>query len=267
MQTNQSTLSIYPLPAFDDNYIWCLSDVNSAADQITAVIVDPGDAEPVIRELSQRRIELVAILITHHHGDHTGGINDLKSRWPKAKVYAPDNQRINGVDEIVTDGQILQIDGMSHKFDVIAVPGHTRDHIAYYTNGHLFCGDTLFSCGCGRLFEGSPAQMHRSLQRIAALPADTQVYCAHEYTLANIRFAQAVEPSNPALVQFAQWANTQRQQGLPTIPSRLSTELAVNPFLRCAQPNVHQQAERHAGKALIDDEAVFAALRHWKDNF
>ena len=268
MQTESSTLlSVYPLAAFQDNYIWCMAYVNQQTQQACCAVVDPGEAQPVLSELRRRDMTLSAILLTHHHADHVGGVMALKQAYPDVRVIGIESERIPGVNQAVTAGQQVSLPGLDLTFTVLDVPGHTRDHIAFYAKEMLFCGDTLFSVGCGRLFEGTPAQMHESLQTLAALPGDTRVYCAHEYTLANIQFALQVEPNNPQLVQYAAWAEQQRKQGLPTLPSRISTELAVNPFLRCTEPGVRARVAAHADRRCDDVRHTFAALRQWKDNF
>lgn len=256
-------LNVEPIPAFDDNYIWLLS----RAGHDGAFVVDPGDAAPVEQALSARGFALAGILITHHHFDHTGGIATLRERYG-ARVYGPDNSAIEGIDQVLRDGE--HIDILDTRFDVITIPGHTLDHIAYIHRGEqpmTFCGDTLFAGGCGRVFEGTPEMMHQSLQRLAALPTETQVFCAHEYTLGNLAFAAAVEPNNPALQDRIASAQASRERGEPTVPSELSLELATNPFLRCAETSVAAGLAAQgmpAGERPVD---VFAAVRGWKDNF
>ncbi|WP_120995569.1 hydroxyacylglutathione hydrolase [Stutzerimonas urumqiensis] len=257
-------LDIQALPAFSDNYIWLLQDTRSRH----CAVVDPGDAGPVIDWLERHAgWQLTDILITHHHADHTGGVPALKEAYG-ATVHGPHNERIVGVDRRVQGGDRLEILGAA--FEVIAVPGHTLDHIAYASvgaGGWLFCGDTLFAGGCGRLFEGTAEQMHASLERLAALPAQTQVFCAHEYTLSNLRFAVAVEPDNPAVVQRLHSVEEKRAAGMITLPSTLESERATNPFLRCDQPAVIVAARRHLDGDTESQVAVFAALRRWKDRF
>jgi len=255
-------MELIPLPAFNDNYLWLLHDGRDA------LVVDPGDAGPVQSALQHWGLALRGILVTHHHGDHTGGVAALRQATG-ATVYGPAREAIPQPVESLRGGQnicLLDID-----WQVIDVPGHTAGHIAYYTpdvDGAplLFCGDTLFSGGCGRLFEGTPAQMLASLDQLAALPANTRVCCAHEYTLSNLRFAAAVEPGNAALAEYARHCQALRAQGLPTLPSTLATERAINPFLRSREPTVVRAVQAHAG-AAGGDIAVFAALREWKNQF
>lgn len=258
-------LCIRPIPAFDDNYIWLLID--EARQE--GFLVDPGDAEPVLAVLEAENITLKGILITHHHYDHVGGLARLCEAHQPV-VYGPQNPAIEGIHHRVSESDSVNVLGLS--FSVIEVPGHTLDHIAYYHEGAqaqplLFCGDTLFAGGCGRLFEGTPAMMHASLQSLAALPADTQVYCAHEYTLANLRFAQAVEPDNGELQSRVASAQATRAQNLPTVPSEIGLERATNPFLRCEQPGLiasMAKQGRLTGEAPVE---VFTAVRTWKDHF
>lgn len=257
---------IEPIPAFDDNYIWCLYEDDAAW------VVDPGDASPVQAFLYERGLRLHGILITHHHGDHVGGLATLRAAWPGATVWGPANPAIAGIDHPLREGASATVAGL--RFDVIEVPGHTLDHIAYYcgdsTPPILFCGDTLFAAGCGRLFEGSAAQMQASLGKLARLPADTAVYCAHEYTLSNLRFAHAVEPDNAALRARQQRDSALRERGRPTLPSSIGEELATNPFLRWDAPAVIAAARERAPQSAAaepDPVTVFAAIRAWKDHF
>ncbi len=260
-------MRLQALPAFQDNYIWALSDGDGRA-----LIVDPGDAGPVFAAAEQG-LTPVAVLLTHHHDDHIGGTASLLQRWPELPVVAPHDDRIATATRRVGDGDAVQLQGW--QFEVIALPGHTLSHIAFYgtANGApnatsvLFCGDTLFSLGCGRLFEGSAAQMAASLARLAALPSDTQVCCGHEYTLANAAFARVVEPDNSALRRHSDQAQAMRDAGHPTLPSTLSIELACNPFLRCAQPAVRAAVAERLGRAPRDAVETFAELRRWKDGF
>lgn len=258
-------LQITPLPAFDDNYVWLLQDPALAR----CAVVDPGDAAPVLAWLAEHPdVCLSDILITHHHGDHTGGIAALRAATG-ARVCGPALEAIPQRDLALEDGQTLRV--LERDWQVLHVPGHTAGHIALFGGDPqqplLFCGDTLFSAGCGRLFEGSPEQMHASLQRLAALPADTRVCCTHEYTLSNLRFALAVEPDNAALQDYQRRAEALRAAGQPTLPSSLALELAINPFLRTGEPGIRQKAEARANRPLQSDAEVFAALRGWKDVF
>lgn len=255
-------LSVTAIPAFTDNYIWAIHD-NAGH----AVVVDPGDAQPVETWLRDNAASLCGILITHHHWDHTGGIAAL-SAVHQCPVYGPDNPQIQGITQTCGDGQTLNIDAPALSLQVLAVPGHTLDHLAYYApeQGLLFCGDTLFHAGCGRLFEGSAAQMHASLQRLAELPADTRVYCTHEYTEANLRFALAVEPGNLELQQCVITVEQLRANGRPSLPSTLELQRAINPFLRCDQRAVITAAQQRDPATSTPDE-VFATLRTWKDTF
>jgi hydroxyacylglutathione hydrolase len=251
-------LEIVPLPAFKDNYIWTLRKGRAAA------VVDPGEARPVSDYLAREGLELVAILATHHHPDHVGGVEDLV-RARRVPVFGPKGEPIPGLTHPVGDGDAAEIPELGAKFSVLGIPGHTRAHVAYYGLGSLFCGDTLFACGCGRVFEGTPEQMVASLGKLAALPDATRVYCGHEYTLANIKFARAVEPGNPALAAREQRAQALRAAGKPTLPSTLGEERATNPFLRCAEPAVVESANKYLGARVADPVRVFAAIREWKN--
>jgi hydroxyacylglutathione hydrolase len=248
------------LTAFEDNYIWALVD-----DEGNAVIVDPGDAAPVLAA-SSLGLWPAGVLLTHHHPDHCGGVATLRERWPTLPVYAPGDARIPEATERVGEGSRFKLNNWD--FTVLAVPGHTLSHIAFHgAEGHLFCGDTLFSLGCGRLFEGTPAQMLESLERLAALPGASAVCCGHEYTLANAAFARAVDPANDALRRRTEEAQAMRNAGRPTLPSTLATELATNPFLRVDAPAVRASVARRLGREPADRVETFAELRRWKDGF
>lgn len=253
---------LIPIPAFADNYLWLLHDGKRA------LVVDPGDAEPVLRALEQHALQLESILVTHHHADHTGGVDALRQACG-AKVYGPATERIPQPFTALQGGDMAH--ALALDFQVLDVPGHTAGHIAYYApniNGKplLFCGDTLFSGGCGRLFEGTPAQMLASLDKLAALPGNTVVCCTHEYTLSNLRFALAVEPGNADLVAYQARCMHLREGGQPTLPSSISQELLINPFLRTRQATIMAAARRFDASAH-DDNTVFAAIRQWKNQF
>jgi hydroxyacylglutathione hydrolase len=255
-------MHLVALSAFVDNYIWMLHD------GVRAVVVDPGEAAPVQFALEQRALTLVGILVTHHHGDHVGGIDELRHQL-QGPVWGPRRESIPQPYTPLDDGDHIEVLGLD--FEVIDVPGHTAGHIAYYAAQApeapiLFCGDTLFSGGCGRLFEGTAAQMHTSLGRLAALPGATRVCCAHEYTLANLRFALAVEPGNGDLQAYAARCRELRALGQPTVPSSIAIERRTNPFLRCAEATVARSARSH-GAVSEAPVAVFAALREWKNGF
>jgi hydroxyacylglutathione hydrolase len=251
---------IIPVPAFADNYIWLLRRGSQAS------VVDPGDAAPVLNWLAEHDVALASILITHHHRDHVGGVAGLLARFP-VPVFGPAGEAIPHITRRLSEGDAIVVPEIGVGLSVIEVPGHTAGHIAYVGDGVLFCGDTLFACGCGRLFEGTAAQMHRSLSRFAELPGETRVYCAHEYTLSNIRFALAVEPSNPALQERERKEREKREQGIPTLPSSIALERATNPFLRSREGAVKAAAERRAGRRLENPVEVLATLREWKNAF
>ncbi len=251
--------SIIPLPAFQDNYIWVIT----AADNPWCIVVDPGDADVVTDFLQQTNKTLAGVLITHHHADHTGGLSKLKQQWPALRIVGPADEqaKIGQLTETVHAGQQVSFTQLDWHCQVLAVPGHTAGHIAYYTDDSLFCGDTLFSGGCGRLFEGSAAQLHQSLQQLANLPSATRVYCTHEYTLANLRFALSVEPDNADLVAYQQQSLIKRQQQQPTLPSTLALEKKINPFLRCDNKALQSKFKQNSALAL------FTYLRQAKDQF
>lgn len=257
-------MKLIAIPAFSDNYLWLLHDTRQA------VVVDPGQAEPVLECLREHRLALQTILVTHHHADHVGGVAQLHSATG-ARVVGPAKEAIPEPVQRLRHGDTVEALGLD--FRVLEVPGHTAGHIAYYAEcpGEaplLFCGDTLFSGGCGRLFEGTPAQMLASLGALAALPGDTRVCCAHEYTLANLRFARAVEPDNAALAAHQAECEQLRARGLPTLPSTIAVERAINPFLRSRERAVVTSVAAHAPHTdTRDAAAVFGALREWKNQF
>lgn len=253
-------MQVHAVPAFQDNYLWVIAEGRRAA------VVDPGDAAPVQRFLDANGLELAAILATHHHGDHVGGVATLAERW-RCPVFGPAHDGVEGLDRKLREGDRIEVTGVGIELGVLDVPGHTAGHIAYVGSGAVFCGDTLFACGCGRLFEGTPAQMAQSLAKLAALPRDTRVYCAHEYTMSNIRFAEAVEPHNRALAARKVRDAARRERSEPTVPSTIGEELDTNPFLRCDAPEVIASAQRHAGRRLAGPVEVFAAIRDWKNKF
>lgn len=255
-------MQINPIAAFSDNYIWAISDLA----QGMVAIVDPGDAEPVFSYLKQKQLKLAAILATHHHADHTGGIEHLINKFP-VPVYGPANEKIPHRTKICHDGEHICINPLHFTMKILSIPGHTSGHIAYYGNNKLFCGDTLFMAGCGRLFEGTPQQMLQSLQKIARLPDETQIYCAHEYTEQNLRFASQVEPGNIYIQQRIDDVKNSRRNNQPSVPSTLTLEKNTNPFLRTHIPAVKQAAEYFAKQQLHNEVEVFAAIRRWKDNF
>jgi hydroxyacylglutathione hydrolase len=256
-------LEVTTVRAFADNYIWL---VHGSADARRVAVVDPGDARPVVAALEQRGLTLDTILITHHHADHVGGVAELAHRT-RAEIVGPATETMPVDVRRVGGGDRVELPRLGLGFDVMDVPGHTAGHIAYAGHGAVFCGDTLFSAGCGRLFEGTPAQMFASLDSLAALPDATRVYCAHEYTASNLRFALAVEPGNPDVTRYAEEVKARRDRDEPTIPSTLGLERRVNPFLRSREPAVRAAAEAHAGQTLAAPVEVFATVRRWKDGF
>lgn len=252
-------MRLQPLPAFSDNYIWTLADGDGAA-----LVVDPGEAGPVLQAAAQG-LRPHTVLLTHHHPDHVGGVAELRQRWPGLRVVAPADERIDTATERVGDGDAIEAGG--RRYRVLAIPGHTRSHIAFHDDELLFCGDTLFSLGCGRMFEGTPPQMLASLDRLAALPDELQVCCGHEYTVANAAFALAVDPGNPDLQRRSMGAAEQRASAEPTLPSRLADERAANPFLRVDTPAIRAAIARRLGREPNDRIETFAELRRWKDGF
>lgn len=254
-------MEIVPVSALRDNYIWALCE---GAD---CVVVDPGEAAPVSRFLARADLNLTAILLTHRHHDHIDGVAGLLEEH-EVPVFGPDSPAIPQVTHKVAGGDVVSVPGLGLPLRVIAVPGHTEEHIAWHIDGAIFCGDTLFGAGCGRLLGGTAAQLHASLQRLANLPPETRVFCAHEYTLANLRFALTVEPENRHSLERLRRCESLRAAEVPTLPSTMSEELATNPFLRTREPAVRRAAEQVTGGAsLRSDLEVFATLRSWKDRF
>jgi hydroxyacylglutathione hydrolase len=256
-------LEVSPVRAFSDNYLWLM---RAPRDRAGAVVVDPGDARPVQVALEEQGLQLRAILVTHHHPDHVGGVRALAERY-SAEVFGPARESLPCDFRPLEGGAVVSLRSLGLEFDVMDVPGHTLGHIAYHGHGALFCGDTLFSAGCGRLFEGTPAQMLDSLDRIAALPDETLVYCAHEYTLGNLRFAAAVEPGNADVLETLDAVQALRGRDAITLPTTLGRERRINPFLRCREPAVRAAAEARAGRPLAGASDVFAVVRAWKDGF
>ncbi len=257
-------LKVHPVPAFNDNYLWVLHNGSHAA------VVDPGDATPVLAYLHAEGLQLDAIICTHHHGDHVGGVDALLDRLQlrgKIPVFGPAGEDIPSRTQALREGDRIAITSLDLSFTVIDVPGHTAGHIAYYGEGMLFCGDTMFACGCGRLFEGTAEQMQHSLAKLVTLPPQTRMYCAHEYTMANIAFAEAVEPENGDLKLRKAFCAAKRHRGEPTLPSTIGLELATNPFLRWSTPAVQEAAQHRGVPVGAPAHAVFGALREWKNNF
>lgn len=255
--------SIIPIPAFRDNYIWAVRRGALAA------IVDPGDAAPVLAWLDANGVELTAILATHHHADHVGGIPVLRERYD-VPVFGPAHEPIPARTHPLGEGDRIGVPGVDLLLSVLDIPGHTRGHIAYYTMSPdplVLCGDTLFAAGCGRIFEGTPEQMWSSLSKLAALDESTRVYCGHEYTLANLSFAAAVEPASKDIEIRVVHERDKRERGVPTLPSTIGAERATNPFLRAALPGVMARAAAHAGRPMRDAVDAFATLREWKNAF
>ncbi|MGM0524743.1 MAG: hydroxyacylglutathione hydrolase [Pseudomonadota bacterium] len=252
-------MRVHPIKAYSDNYIWLIQP--TAENRV--IVVDPGDSEPVRAWLQEHEASVDSYLITHHHWDHTDGLEPLLGDYP-APVYGPKNSKISQISEPLQELDTFSRLGLN--FEVLETPGHTLDHISFFTAGHLFCGDTLFSGGCGRMFEGTPEQFVESLSKLRQLPGDTRVFCAHEYTQANLTFASLVEPDNAVLKSYLEKVKLMRQQGEVTLPSSLQLELAINPFLRFDQAPVEEAAENHAKRKLSDKIEVFAVIRQWKDD-
>ena len=259
MSVNQS-LQVTAIPAFDDNYLWLIHDQEYAA------IVDPGDAAAVQAALATHQLKLAAILLTHHHADHAGGVPALLRHW-NVPVYGPASERIPGIDHPLREGDVVSLTSPSLQLNVLDVPGHTAGHIAYVAAGEhwLFCGDTLFAGGCGRLFEGTAEQMTQSLGKIAALPDNTKVYCAHEYTVSNLRFAVAAEPDNQRTAERLAAAQALRARGVSTVPSTIGEEKLTNPFLRYREKSITELLKTSGRLQKEDPVAAFAALREWKN--
>lgn len=255
-------MTVRAIPIYQDNYVWLIEQ------QGTALVVDPGDATPVLAYLRQHQLSLKYIVVTHHHWDHVTGIPELVAAYPEATVYGPQHPKIPS-HHLCQEGDQLQLPELDRQLQVIAVPGHTLAHVAYYDpqRQHLFCGDSLFSAGCGRMFEGQPAQYYASIQRLAQLPDECLLYCTHEYTLANLAFAAAVEPDNRAVQRHQQYVTQLRQSNQPSLPSTLGREREINPFLRCGLAQVRHSVSQQAQQPLTDEVNTFAALRRWKDQF
>ncbi|MBM5810991.1 MAG: hydroxyacylglutathione hydrolase [Gammaproteobacteria bacterium] len=256
-------LDVRPIPAFQDNYIWL---IRGLTDPRAATVVDPGTADPVLQALASDDLHLAAILVTHHHPDHVGGVRELAA-VTGAAVFGPRHERLPFDCTATGGGERVTPAATGLDFAVFDVPGHTAGHIAYYGHGALFPGDTLFSAGCGRLFEGTAEQMLASLDTLAALPDSTRVFPAHEYTLANLRFALAADPDNAELAGQTRQAAAEREAGRPTLPTTIGTEKRINPFLRCRSAGIRRSAEQHAGQPLPAAAGVFATIRGWKDGF
>lgn len=258
---------ITAIKAFSDNYIWAITTTNTSA----IALVDPGDADVCLDFIKQNQLRLTTILITHHHNDHIGGIEKLQhycktNNWPLT-IYGPANENIPGCDVLLKENDVVELTELAITFKVLDIPGHTLGHIAYVNETSLFCGDTLFSGGCGRIFEGTPEQMYQSLAKLSALPNNTKVYCAHEYTQANVTFALTVDPENMALVDYFNKVTHLREQSKSTIPTNIATEKQINPFFRCSQVALVQSAQHYTNKELSAGLATFTAIREWKNNF
>lgn len=258
---------VLPIKAFNDNYIWALT----SNENNNLVLVDPGDAQACITHIEANNLVLSDILVTHHHNDHVGGIKKLleyaQTKFWSVTVYGPAIENIELLDITLKENNTVNLASLNCQFKVLDLPGHTKGHIAYHDDEHLFCGDTLFSGGCGRLFEGTPAQMHQSLTKLANLPPATLVYCAHEYTQANLNFALAVEPENVELQRYDKTVSVLRQNNQSSIPTNIGLELLINPFLRTDKSSIKLAAQKHSQQLLTTDIEVFTVIRRWKDNF
>ncbi len=255
--------TIVAIPAFKDNYIWAVHSLHKPA----IVVVDPGDASPVLAYLQAKKLDLDAILITHHHFDHSGGIPILKDHFPEVKVYGPANEIITGVTHLLKEGDTISLADFGLSLKILDIPGHTKGHIAYYNDDLLFCGDTLFSCGCGKLFEGTPAQMVNSLRKIQQLSPATLMYCGHEYTKANIQFAKIVDPTNPDLDKRLAEVEEALTKSRPTLPISLESEFLTNPFLRVNTKEIIRSVQKHWNLEENDPVKLFFHLREWKNHF
>lgn len=256
-----TNIEVLPIAFARDNYLWLIHDGRHAA------LVDPGEAAPALAALHERALVPVAMLLTHHHADHIAGVGEILARHPGVPVYGPKEDEIAAVDHPVEDGDRIALPALDLTLTALDVAAHTRGHVAYHGDGLLFCGDALFSAGCGRLFEGTPADLERSLARLAALDDDTKIYCGHEYTLANLAFARAAEPENAARDQYAARCEALRAEGLPTLPSTIAVEKEINPFLRPDAPGVVATIAARTGTKPANARACLAALRAWKDVF
>lgn len=251
-------MELIRVPALNDNYIWVLAD-----NQKQCIIVDPAEAEPVLEIITQKHLTPVAILLTHHHNDHTGGVEEILNKFTTLPVFGSKETANKGATELVEDGDDIIINQFN--FHIISLPGHTLEHIAFYQAPYLFCGDTLFSAGCGRIFEGTPKQMYQSIQKIAALPDDTQICCAHEYTLSNLKFAHHIWPENEAITQYLQKITQMRDKHQPTVPTTLKTERKINIFLQCDNQQLQKKLQVNIQNPPL--RAIFTLLRQLKDQY
>lgn len=251
-------MELIRVPALNDNYIWVLAD-----NQKQCIIVDPAEAEPVLEIITQKHLTPVAILLTHHHNDHTGGVEEILNKFTTLPVFGSKETANKGTTELVEDGDNIIINQFN--FHIISLPGHTLEHIAFYQAPYLFCGDTLFSAGCGRIFEGTPNQMYQSIQKIAALPDDTQICCAHEYTLSNLKFAHHIWPENEAITQYLQKITQMRDKHQPTVPTTLKTERKINIFLQCDNQQLQKKLQVNIQNPPL--RAIFTLLRQLKDQY